>query len=155
MGKPMAMLKGNEIPNAIGIYSPGSALGAAKRMAAGTTTHEALAAGIAKTNLSPTSRMNSPLNAATLQPFIIGTMTADAAANHPSFINAEDLLAATIPISQTKVTRKPLKISPVDGLIPSAHFALENAKSVRRYYGGNCKSEEQRINYFCSETTVR
>jgi len=35
-GIPIVMLKGKVTPNAIGIYNPGSALGAAKRMAAGT-----------------------------------------------------------------------------------------------------------------------
>lgn len=36
MGIPMVILSGKVIPNAIGIYKPGSALGAACFIAAGT-----------------------------------------------------------------------------------------------------------------------
>jgi len=49
------MLKGKVTPKAIGIYKPGSALGAAKRIAAGTAIYEALAARIANMNLFPVS----------------------------------------------------------------------------------------------------
>ena len=51
----MVMLNGKVTPRAIGKYKPGSALGAANRMAAGTAMYEALAASIANMNLLATS----------------------------------------------------------------------------------------------------
>ena len=45
------MLTGKVIPNAIGIYKPGSASGAAILMAAGTSIYDALAESIARINL--------------------------------------------------------------------------------------------------------
>ena len=53
------MLNGNVTPNAIGTYKPGSAFGAAKRMAAGTAMYEALAANIENINLLPISCVRS------------------------------------------------------------------------------------------------
>jgi hypothetical protein len=63
------MLKGKVSPNAIGMYSPGSAFGAASFIAAGTAMYEALAASIAKINLLPISCVTRLLAKAITQPF--------------------------------------------------------------------------------------
>lgn len=54
-GIPTVMLKGKVTPKAIGTYRPGSAFGAAKRIAAGTAIYEALAASIANIKRLPIS----------------------------------------------------------------------------------------------------
>jgi hypothetical protein len=54
-GIPNVMFNGKVIAKAIGIYKPGLALGAAKRMAAGTAMYDALAANTANINLFATS----------------------------------------------------------------------------------------------------
>ncbi len=52
IGSPKLMLNGKVIPKAMGIYKPGSASGAANRMAAGTAMYEALAASMQNMSLS-------------------------------------------------------------------------------------------------------
>lgn len=54
-GIPSVIFSGNVTPSAMGTYNPGSAFGAAMRMAAGTAMYDALAASIAKMNLLPAS----------------------------------------------------------------------------------------------------
>ena len=68
----MVMLKGKVTPNAIGIYSPGSELGAAILIAAGTAMYEALAARIEKIKRLPMSCIKNPDVYATTQPLIAG-----------------------------------------------------------------------------------
>ena len=121
MGIPTVMLKGKVSPNAIGIKSPGSALGAAKRMAAGTAMYEALAARIAKMNLLPTLISNkNHSQMLSIHPLMAGIIMANTDKKSPYFLNAENLFAVTIPISNRNRAKNPLKISVVKGLIPSA-----------------------------------
>ena len=116
----MVILKGKVTPNAMGIYNPGSELGAAILMAAGTAMYEALAASIEKMKRFPMSCIKNPEVYATRQPLIAGTTIANILKNKPYFLKEDILLAVTIPISNKNKAKKPLKISVVNGLIPSA-----------------------------------
>jgi len=52
-----------------------------------------------------------------------GIRIANKLTNQPCFLKAEKRLAVTIPISKRKMAKKPLKISVVNGRIPSACFS--------------------------------
>ena len=118
------MLIGKVTARAIGRYSPGSALGTDIFIAAGTAIYDALAASTAKINLLDTSVVTNPLKVANTHPFINGIMIAKAKGNIPYEKNDFSFLPLVIPISKRKMARNPLNKSFVNGLIPSACFAL-------------------------------
>ncbi len=69
-------------------------------------------------SLFPTlSVMNWEIKA-TQTPLKSGTSKAKSSKNEPCFLNALNLLAATIPMSNKKMAKKPLKMSEVKCLIP-------------------------------------
>ena len=125
------MLNGNVIPSAIRIYNPGSALGAANLIAAGTAIYEALAPKMEKMNLLPTLCKKKPLIHATKHPFISGITKPKIIGNAALLLKVENLLAVINPISSKKMARNPLNISVVKGLMPSACLESEMNPIIR------------------------
>ena len=76
-------------------------------------------------NLLPTLSVTKALAKAITQPLMAGIIMANTDKKRPYFLNAENRLAVTIPISNRNRAKKPLKISVVKGLMPSA--CLESA----------------------------
>ena len=120
MGIPRVMLKGNVTARAMGMYNPGLAFGTANRMAAGTAIYEALAAKMANRKRFPVSIVTTFDTMATKLPLKSGTKMANKNVNHPCLKNDPNFLPLVMPISSRKMAKKPLKISVVKGLIPSA-----------------------------------
>jgi len=121
---PIVMFIGNVTASAIGKNNPGFAFGVVIFMAAGTAMYDALAANMAKMNLLPTSWVTYELTIANRQPFISGIIIANAIGNQPLVTRLLSLRPLTIPMSKRNMAKKPLNISLVKGLIPSACSAL-------------------------------
>ena len=125
------MFMGKVIASAIGKKSPGLALGTDIFIAAGTAIYDALAAKIANINRLLTSCVTIELNNATVHPLMSGMITAKIKGNHPNEKNAFNFLPLIMPISKRKMARKPLNRSLVNGLIPSACFALAKKPIIK------------------------
>ncbi len=95
----MVMFTGNVTPRAMGINIPGSALGATRRIAAGTAMYEALAARMAKMSRLASLSVTNWLTKDVRLPLKSGMSMAKQIRKAPCFLNAENRLAATIPMS--------------------------------------------------------
>ena len=125
------MFIGNVTANAIGRNKPGLALGTAIFIAAGTAMYDALAAKTANKNLIERSSETQELAKATIQPLNSGVMIAKITGNRPMVKNDFNFLPLLIPISNKKIAKNPLKISFVNGLIPSACLAFASIPITR------------------------
>ena len=79
----MVILNGKVSPNAMGIYNPGSAFGAASRIAAGTAIYEALAASIANIKRLPVSMFQKLVSSTANVPLTKGMMILNVLTNQP------------------------------------------------------------------------
>ena len=120
----MVIFTGKVTASAIGKNKPGFAFGTDIFIAAGTAIQEALAAKIANMNRLVISSVTNILAHAKKEPLIRGIKKANKKGNKPKEKNAFNFLPLDIPISNKKLAKNPLNKSLVNGLIPSACFAL-------------------------------
>ena len=120
----MVMFTGKLTAKAMGKKSPGLACGAEIFIAAGTAIYEALAARTAKINLLEGSWVTKLLSIAIQEPLIKGIAIANRNGNQPKEKNALSLRPLLMPISKRNMAKNPLNKSLVNGLMPSACFAL-------------------------------
>ena len=120
----MVMLTGKVTASAMGKNNPGLALGAVIFIAAGTAIYEALAANTENINLLDKSLVTNELSKAKITPLTIGITIAKIIGNQPKAKKVFSFRPLVIPISSRKIAKKPLKISFVNGLIPSACLAF-------------------------------
>ena len=86
---------------------------------------------MANINLLVISLVTNELNKATKLPLMSGINIAKTIGNQPKEKNAFNFLPLVIPISNKKMARNPLKRSLVNGLIPSACFALAKKPIIK------------------------